>query len=280
MPIPKPKQNELPEAFIERCMLDETMQEYDEEQRLAICSNQLDDDMEETKDLENAPQEMRTTPEKEIRTFDVKDLELRQDGDSNVVVGYASVFNTLSNDMGFREIIAEGAFDGRLSDDVRFLINHEGLPLARTTNGTLRLSTDATGLRYEAEVANTSLGRDLVELMKDGTINQSSFAFTVEDDSWEVNDGMNVRTINKVSRLYDVSAVTYPAYEEASVGLRSMEAWQKEEEEKVMQENLVKEKEEREREDKDLTKRSLAELRLSIINKSNFNFKLKTDENI
>ncbi|GAG85292.1 unnamed protein product, partial [marine sediment metagenome] len=101
---------------------------------------------------------------------------------------------------------------------VRFLINHDGLPLARTTNGTLRLSTDATGLRYEAEVANTSLGRDLVELMKNGTINQSSFAFTVDDDSWEVKDGMNVRTINKVSRLYDVSAVTYPAYEEASVG--------------------------------------------------------------
>ena len=210
MPIPTPKDNETQEQFIDRCMIDETMvNEYDDDQRLAVCiSTYEDNDMEENKELENAPQEMRTTPEKEVRTFDVKDLELRQDGDSNVVVGYASVFNTLSN------------------DDVRFLINHDGLPLARTTNGTLRLSTDATGLRYEAEVANTSLGRDLVELMKDGTINQSSFAFTVEDDSWEVNDGMNVRTIKKVSRLYDVSAVTYPAYEEASVGLRSMEAWQ------------------------------------------------------
>lgn len=272
MPIPNPKDNETQEQFIDRCMIDETMvNEYDDDQRLAVCiSTYEDNDMEENKEMENAPQEMRTTTEKEVRTFEVKDLELRQEGDSNVVVGYASVFNTLSNDMGFREIIAEGAFDGRLSDDVRFLINHDGLPLARTTNGTLRLSTDATGLRYEAEVANTSLGRDLVELMKNGTINQSSFAFTVEDDSWEVKDGMNVRTINKVSRLYDVSAVTYPAYEEASVGLRSMEVWQKEEEEKVMQENLTKEKEEREKEEKDLTKRSLAELRLSIINKNKF----------
>ena len=103
--------------------------------------------------------------------------------------------------------------------------------------------------------------------MRNGTINQSSFAFVVEDDSWEVRDGVNVRTINKVSRLYDVSAVTYPAYEEASVALRSMEEWKQHEEEKVLKENFEKEKEEREKEDMDLTKRSLAELRLSIINK-------------
>lgn len=224
-------------------------------------------EMEENK-LENAPQEMRTNPNKEIRTFNVENLELRQEGEDNVVVGYGSVFNTLSNELGgFREIIAEGAFDGRLEDDVRFLINHDGLPLARTTNGTLRLSTDEKGLKYQAKVANTSLGRDLVELMRNGTINQSSFAFVVEDDSWEVRDGVNVRTINKVSRLYDVSAVTYPAYEEASVALRSMEEWKKTEDEKVMKENLEKEKEERSKEEMDLTKRSLAELRLSIINK-------------
>jgi len=221
-------------------------------------------------DEEEKPMGYRSNPNKEIRTFNVQDLELRQEGDDNVVVGYGSVFNTLSNELGgFREIIAEGAFDGRLEDDVRFLINHDGLPLARTTNGTLRLSTDERGLKYEAKVANTSIGRDLVELMRNGTINQSSFAFVVEDDSWEVRDGMNVRTINKVSRLYDVSAVTYPAYESASasVALRSMEEWKQHEVEKVMKENLEKEKEQRSKEDLDLTKRSLAELRLSIINK-------------
>ena len=218
---------------------------------------------------EKKPMGYRSNPSKEIRTFNVENLELRQEGEDNIVVGYGSVFNTLSNELGgFREIIAEGAFDGRLNDDVRFLINHDGLPLARTTNGTLKLTTDERGLKYEAQVANTSIGRDLIELMRNGTINQSSFAFVVEDDSWEVRDGVNVRTINKVSRLYDVSAVTYPAYESASasVALRSMEAWQKAEEEKKMKENLEKEMEERVKEDKDLTKRSLAELRLSIIN--------------
>ena len=241
-----------------------------DEIKAAIESEMMEenDHIEGHDEEDDKPMGYRSNPNKEIRTFNVQDLELRQEGEDNVVVGYGSVFNTLSNELGgFREIIAEGAFDGRLDDDVRFLINHDGLPLARTTNGTLRLSTDERGLKYEAKVANTSLGRDLVELMRNGTINQSSFAFVVEDDSWEVRDGMNVRTINKVSRLYDVSAVTYPAYEEASVALRSMEEWKKTEDEKVLKENLEKEKEEREKEDMDLTKRSLAELRLSIINK-------------
>ena len=245
------------------------------EEIMAVMNKEDENDMEENEHIEGHEEEeeekpmgYRSNPNKEVRTFNVQNLELREEGDSNVVVGYASVFNTLSNDLGnFKEIISPDAFEGRLNDDVRFLINHEGLPLARTTNDTLRLTTDETGLRYEAKVANTSLGRDLLELMRNGTINQSSFAFVVDDDSWEVKDGVNIRTINKVSRLYDVSAVTYPAYEEASVALRSMDEWKKEEETKVLKENLKKEKEEREREDLDLIKRNLRELRLSIINK-------------
>ena len=246
------------------------------EEIMAVMNKEDEDDMEENEHIEGHEEEeeeekpmgYRSNPNKEVRTFNVQNLELREEGDSNVVVGYASVFNTLSNDLGnFKEIISPDAFEGRLNDDVRFLINHEGLPLARTTNETLKLTTDETGLRYEAKVANTSLGRDLLELMRNGTINQSSFAFVVDDDSWEVKDGVNIRTINKVSRLYDVSAVTYPAYEEASVALRSMDEWKKEEETKVLKENLKKEKEEREREDLDLIKRNLRELRLSIINK-------------
>ena len=244
------------------------------EEIMAVMNKEDEDNMEENEHIEGHEEEeekpmgYRSNPNKEVRTFNVQNLELREEGDSNVVVGYASVFNTLSNDLGnFKEIISPDAFEGRLNDDVRFLINHEGLPLARTTNDTLKLTTDETGLRYEAKVANTSLGRDLLELMRNGTINQSSFAFVVDDDSWEVKDGVNIRTINKVSRLYDVSAVTYPAYEEASVALRSMDEWKKEEETKVLKENLKKEKEEREKEDLDLIKRNLRELRLSIINK-------------
>ena len=202
--------------------------------------------------------EIRNNPNKEVRTFDVQDLELRMDGDKPTVVGYGAVFNSMSNDLGgFREFISPNAFEGRLEDDVRFLVNHDAnLILARTTNGTLRLSVDEKGLRYEADMPNTSTARDLMELLKNGTISQSSFAFTVEEDSWEVKDGMNIRTIDKVSQLYDVSSVTYPAYNQASsaVALRSLEKW------KSKEENT-----EAKKDNEDLKKRSLNEMRLKIL---------------
>ena len=204
---------------------------------------------------------------KEIRTIQVQDLEVRMDGDKPKVIGYASVFGSLSNDLGgFREYIGKDAFEGRLDDDVRFLINHDGLPLARTTNGTLKLFVDEKGLKYEAEMPDTTDSRDLMELLKNGTVNQSSFAFIVEEDSWEMNDGQNIRTIEKISRLFDVSAVTYPAYEEAtsSVALRSLDNWNKQ------KENLEKEKQETKKEEQDLFNRSLAKLRLKVLkHKSN-----------
>ncbi len=221
-----------------------------------------DDDM-------KRPLYMRNNPNAEVRTFDVQDLELRMDGDKPTVVGYGAVFNSESNDLGgFREYIAPGAFDGRLEDDVRFLVNHDAnLILARTTNGTLRLSVDEKGLRYEADLPNTSTARDLMELLKNGTISQSSFAFTVEDDSWELKDGMNIRTINRVSQLYDVSSVTYPAYNDATstVALRSMEEWKEKEQAKKLEENLAKEKIEGKKEEQDLRNRSLHKMRVQIL---------------
>jgi len=233
--------------------------------------DEQDDEMDEADHYpghEEEKSEIRTNPNKEVRTFDVQDLELRMDGDKPIVVGYGAVFNSMSNDLGgFREFIAPNAFEGRLEDDVRFLINHDGMPLARTTNGTLRLSVDEKGLRYEADMPNTSTARDLMELLKNGTINQSSFAFTVEEDSWEVKDGMNIRTIDKVSRLYDVSSVTYPAYDAASssVALRSMKEWQEKEEAKKLEASLEAEKLEGIKEEEDLKQRSLNEMRLKIL---------------
>ena len=223
-------------------------------------------DKEEEVTIEEDSQEIRTITNKEVRTFNVSDIEVRNDDGKNVVVGYGAVFNSESNDLGgFVEYIAPGAFDGRLEDDVRFLINHDGLPLARTTNNTLRLSVDERGLRYEADMPETTLANDLITLLRNGTISQSSFAFTVEDDSWRNEDGKNIRTINKVSRLYDVSSVTYPAYNEAgSFALRSLETWQEEQEKNKLEENLEKELLENKKEELDLHKRNLAELRLKI----------------
>ena len=233
--------------------------------------DEQDDEMDEADHYpghEEEKTEIRTNPNTEVRTFDVQDLELRMDGDKPTVVGYGAVFNSMSNDLGgFREYISPKAFEGRLEDDVRFLINHDGMPLARTTNGTLRLSVDEKGLKYEADMPNTSTARDLMELLKNGTISQSSFAFTVEEDSWEVKDGMNIRTIDKVSQLYDVSSVTYPAYNAASssVALRSMKEWQEKEEAKKLEESLKAEKLEGIKEEEDLKQRSLNEMRLKIL---------------
>ena len=162
----------------------------------------------------------------ERRIFDVK-LETREHNDeSPKIVGYASVFNSLSENLGgFREQIEPGAFDDALGDDVRALFNHDpNMILGRTTAGTLSISSDENGLRYEIDPPNTTVGRDLMVSLQRGDITQSSFGFTVEDDSWsEDDDGRVIRTIHKVRNLFDVSPVTYPAYPEASVSARALD---------------------------------------------------------
>jgi len=163
---------------------------------------------------------------KEIRAF-TGQIEVRAEGDepSRTVSGYAAVFNRDSEEMwGFIERIAPGAFDEALAvSDVRALFNHDpDKLLARSTSGTLKLSADETGLYYEFEAPDTTVGNDLLVMLKRGDVSQSSFGFTVEQDSWEFRDqGPDIRTIEKVKRLYDVSPVTYPAYPDTTVALRS-----------------------------------------------------------
>lgn len=145
---------------------------------------------------------------------------------SRKIVGYAAVFNKDSEDLGgFVERIAPGAFTEAIAtSDVRALFNHDqNLILARNTSGTLELIEDETGLRYEFDAPDTSFGNDLLEMIKRGDVNQSSFGFTVKSDTWEEQEGKVYRTINKVNRLYDVSPVTFPAYPDASVAVRSMQ---------------------------------------------------------
>lgn len=154
--------------------------------------------------------------------------ELRAE-ENKPVTGYGSVFSKQSEDLGgFREIIAPGAFDGRLDDDVRALFNHDpNYVLGRTKAGTLNLSIDKEGLRYEVDFPNTTVAKDLMESIKRGDVDQSSFAFTVDDDEFTEVDGVIVRTIHRVKKLFDVSPVTYPAYPDASVGVRALETYLK-----------------------------------------------------
>ena len=152
---------------------------------------------------------------------ELRNIEVRAEGDMTIT-GYASVYDD-QYDLGyFTERVAPGAFDGRLDDDVRLLINHEGMPLARTTNGTLELTTDGRGLFYRANLADTQEGRDLYKLIQRGDITQSSFAFTIDEDEWTAD--RKLRTIKRVGRLYDVSPVTYPASPTTTVQARAMAA--------------------------------------------------------
>ena len=158
----------------------------------------------------------------ERRTFTVRDVEARQAEDGTMTLrGYAAVFNDASVPLPFIETIAPGAFRKTLSEtpDVRLLINHEGLPLARTKNGTLTLTEDDRGLYMDAEIADTNEGRDLYKLVERGDVDQMSFAFRVIRQKW--SDDRTTRTLTEVSLADgDVSVVTYPAYPTTTVEAR------------------------------------------------------------
>lgn len=177
-----------------------------------------------------SPQDMEAEDmsEKEIRTL-VQSVEVREDDDSGVirVSGYAAVFGEETNIAGmFTETIERGAFTSALErqDDVVFLINHDGLPLARTRSGTLRLSQDDRGLYMETELDGSDPDvRAIVPKMKRGDLDKMSFAFIPERQEWDDRGEMPKRTIQDL-RLFDVSIVTTPAYDGTEIGLRALEA--------------------------------------------------------
>jgi len=199
----------------------------------------------------------------EKRLFNIENrFETKEDG-QEVVVGYGSIFNSRSENLGgFYEYISPTAISQETiaKSDVRALINHDAnLVLARSTTGTLDLSIDEKGLRYEFSIPETSYGKDLAINMKNGNINQSSFAFTVGSDEWSTdNEGNDVRTITSIDKLYDVSPVTYPAYSQADSDLV------------VAQRGLAmyKEKQEIKEEENDLVARSLAKLKIELIKRT------------
>ena len=152
---------------------------------------------------------------------ELRTAEVRAAGDDSLVIeGYAANFEQRTDLGYFKEEIARGAFDDVMEDDVRLLLNHEGAPMARTTNGTLELSVDENGLKYRAALADTQDGRDLYKLIKRGDISQSSFAFTIAEQEW--SEDRSTRTVTKMARLLDVSPVTYPAYPTTTVAARQM----------------------------------------------------------
>jgi HK97 family phage prohead protease len=167
-------------------------------------------------------------PMVERRTFEVRQFGIEQDGDAPArMVGYAAVFDSNSQDLGgFEERIAPGAFAEAIDrDDVRALFNHDSnYVLGRNRSGTLRMTEDDHGLRVEIDPPDAQWAKDLMVSMGRGDIDQMSFGFRVKEDQWEKRDGKNIRTLKSVE-LYDVSPVTYPAYLDTSIAVRSMQDW-------------------------------------------------------
>lgn len=160
------------------------------------------------------------------RSFTVR-AELRAgDGDAATTLdGYASVTGdpySVRDFLGeYDETIQRGAFAKALSerDDVRLLLNHEGLPLARTSSGTMTLAEDDRGLHVTAELDRRShLTNDVAVAMERGDLNEMSFAFSATRQEW--NADYTQRTIREV-KLYDVSVVTQPANPATTAKLRS-----------------------------------------------------------
>ncbi len=158
------------------------------------------------------------------------EIRYGDDGKAKTISGYAAVFAT-DKDAGTRyklwddmeERIQPGAFDRALKEkhDVRALFNHEpNNLLGRSTSGTLRLSTDSVGLKYEIDLPDTQQARDVATLIDRGDLDGSSFGFIARRVEWEDRDGMSYRKILDVD-LVDVGPVTYPAYTSTTAQMRS-----------------------------------------------------------
>jgi hypothetical protein len=146
------------------------------------------------------------------------------------LAGYAAVFNSEADIGGyFREVIAPGAFEATLKDaDVRALVVHDsGRLIGRKSNGTLRLSEDKRGLKVEIDLPDTSDGRDVAALVERGDMDGMSFGFMVTREEWDETQAPPKRTIHEVS-LREVSAVTFPAYDDTTLALRTLEGAQEE----------------------------------------------------
>lgn len=168
----------------------------------------------------------------ERRTNLAAEIELREANGKRTLVGYAALYDSVSNDLGgFVEVIRAGAFDRALREDQDVLARAEHdtrLLLGRRSSGTLRLSSDARGLRYEVDLPPTQAGRDMAELVARGDIKGSSFAFSIPDrengQRWvaRTEGGTPLRELLDLD-LFDVAPTANPAYPETTVSARALE---------------------------------------------------------
>lgn len=172
-------------------------------------------------------------PQKNDREYRDFTLAIEQREDEKVVKGYATTFDepyTLYEDEDYiiREVIDSKAFEETDMSDVIMQYNHEGRVFARISNGTLKLATDERGLEIEANLGGTEIGRNLYEEIEGGYTNKMSMGFKVDRsaDVWTKEEAngktMEIRRIQRILKLYDVSAVSIPANNFTSISVRTL----------------------------------------------------------
>jgi HK97 family phage prohead protease len=165
---------------------------------------------------------MAIKTDREYRNVELRAFELRDE--EYIVEGYATTFDDpyllLEFDgVKYFEKISRDAFSEADMSDVIFLYDHEGMVFARLSNNTLTLELDDKGLKVRADLSSTTQSREMFEAIKTGLVTKMSWAFTVREDAWD--DVTNTRTILKVKKVYDVSAVSIPANPDTSISARS-----------------------------------------------------------
>ena len=160
-------------------------------------------------------------------------LQLRQEGDSRLIEGCAIVFNSVSEDLGFREIIESTAISQDLIDnsDIYLNFNHDDDKILGRWNkghGSLNVELRKNGVYFSIEAPKNDLGDTVLEYLKRGDVDKCSFCFWIDHDdeeaeTWTYEDGVAIRTIHKIAGLHDLSIVWTPAYSETTVSARSLE---------------------------------------------------------
>lgn len=166
------------------------------------------------------------TPEtREYRAFDI--VKRSEEEAAGRIYGRAVIFNSPTvmykdpeTGIEYKEEIDAHAFDEAQMDDVIMNVNHEGPAIARTRNHTLELQINPLSLDADADLTKSQASRDALEAVQNGLLDKMSFAFVVAPDGDEYDAKTHKRTIRKVSRLFDVSLVNFPAYEQTSVSAR------------------------------------------------------------
>lgn len=194
------------------------------------------------------------TKDRNYRNFNFRTKD--EDG-KMIIEGYAVTFEQPAvmytwDGIDYKEQIMKSAFNKTKMDDVVLNIDHDGKPLARTKNKTLELTLDEKGLFIRADLSGTSAGRQAYEEIKGGYFDKMSFCFTTTQEGSEYDQKTHMRSITEIDTLYDVSVVTFPAYDTTSVYARSyFEA-------EAEKEHLEKCKIEQEQKERELRRKKLA----------------------